>query len=69
MLSLEISRCGRVYLAQSENAVKYVNRIYARARLWNESAELIDDSLDIQARWPMINTEDVKVDFDFDDFF
>uniref|UniRef100_A0A914ELQ8 FAD dependent oxidoreductase domain-containing protein n=1 Tax=Acrobeloides nanus TaxID=290746 RepID=A0A914ELQ8_9BILA len=61
--SIQLTKCGRVYLGETDSTVNIINRMYSRAKIWNDSAELIEDPLDISSRWPMVNADDVKLAF------
>lgn len=56
------SKCGRVYLASSDPQVMNMRRVYSRSILTNpKNSELIDDPSEMLARWPMIESEDIRV--------
>jgi len=55
------SKCGRVYLASSDPQFMNMRRVYSRAMLTNPQAELVDDPSEMLARWPMIESEDVRL--------
>ncbi|TKR92832.1 hypothetical protein L596_007404 [Steinernema carpocapsae] len=53
------NRCGRVYMAQTPASEISLKRIYSRAILHHEDAELVDCQSEMLSRWPMLATEDV----------
>ncbi|KAI6207567.1 hypothetical protein M3Y96_00022700 [Aphelenchoides besseyi] len=57
----KFTRCGRVYLANSDEALYHIRRIHSRACVHSDDNELIDCPSEMLARWPLIATEDVKL--------
>ncbi|KAI6230088.1 hypothetical protein M3Y99_01099500 [Aphelenchoides fujianensis] len=57
----KFTRCGRVYLANSDEAIYHIKRIHSRALVHSEDNELLDCPSEMLARWPLLSTEDVRV--------
>uniref|UniRef100_A0A1I7S0V8 Pyruvate dehydrogenase phosphatase regulatory subunit, mitochondrial n=1 Tax=Bursaphelenchus xylophilus TaxID=6326 RepID=A0A1I7S0V8_BURXY len=55
------ARCGRVYLAASDESVVHVRRIHSRSLVHGEANEMFDCPSEMLARWPLINTEDLRL--------
>ncbi|KAL3111346.1 hypothetical protein niasHT_019576 [Heterodera trifolii] len=61
--TLGFTRCGRVYLASSDDTAIQARRMFSRlsADPANSAAELVDCPSEMLSRWPMVATEDVKL--------
>lgn len=59
--SAGFSRCGRVYLASSDESIQHVRRIHSRSLVHNDENELVDCPSEMLARWPLLSTEDLQL--------
>ena len=60
-LFLGYTRCGRVYLGQSDDATSHIRQIHSRSLVHSDKNELYDCPSEILAKWPLLSTEDVRV--------
>ena len=62
--AFKFNRCGRVYLASSDETEVQARRLYSRIitdPTSSSEAELLDCPSEMLSRWPMLATEDVKL--------
>lgn len=50
-------------MAHSRAAELHARRIHSRLLAYGHESEVVDDPSEMLARWPMLNTEDIKVGF------